>query len=61
MQSFSPELPRYTGILDCINKIVKQEGAIGLYRGLHVSYIKCFPTLAIQFWTYETIHDYIKQ
>ena len=60
MQSFSPEVPRYTGILDCINKIVKKEGVIGLYRGLHISYIKCFPTLAIQFWTYDTIQEYIK-
>ena len=35
----------------------KQEGIIGLYRGLYISYIKCFPTLAIQFWTYETLKE----
>ncbi len=57
MQSFSQDVPRYNGILDCIGKIVKQEGITGLYRGLYISYIKCFPTLAIQFWTYETLKE----
>ena len=61
MQSFSTEVPRYSGIVDCIKKIVKKEGIIGLYRGLPISYIKCFPTLAIQFWTYDTICEYVKQ
>jgi hypothetical protein len=61
MQSFSMEVPRYTGILDCIRKIIKQEGFVGLYRGLPISYLKCFPTLAIQFWTYDTIQEYVKQ
>ena len=60
MQSFSPEVPRYSGIVDCVKKIVKQEGIIGLYRGLPISYMKCFPTLAIQFWTYDTIQEYMK-
>ena len=61
MQSFSTEVPRYSGIVDCIKKIAKKEGIIGLYRGLPISYIKCFPTLAIQFWTYDTICEYVKQ
>ena len=33
---------------------------IGLYRGLSISYIKTFPTLAIQFWCYETISDFFE-
>ena len=57
MQSFSENVPRYDGIFDCVRKIVKTEGIIGLYRGLSISYIKTFPTLAIQFWCYETLKD----
>jgi solute carrier family 25 (mitochondrial phosphate transporter), member 23/24/25/41 len=60
MQSFSPIVPRYSGILDCLVKIIKQEGIIGLYRGLSISYLKTFPTLAIQFWTYDTLQEYAK-
>jgi len=58
MQSFSSEVPQYNGIIDCATKIVKKEGVIGLYRGLWIGYIKCFPTLAVQFWTNETIREF---
>ena len=57
MQSFSKDVPRYNGIIDCVRKIVKTEGLLGLYSGLSISYIKTFPTLAIQFWCYETLKD----
>lgn len=60
MQSFSKYVPEYNGIIDCAVKIVRNEGLIGLYRGLSISYIKTFPTLAIQFWCYETISDFFK-
>jgi len=58
MQSFSLEVPRYDGILDCIQKIFEKEGFVGFYRGLSISYIKTFPTLAIQFYTLDTLKDY---
>jgi solute carrier family 25 (mitochondrial phosphate transporter), member 23/24/25/41 len=58
MQSFSPEVPRYDGILDCIQKIFGKEGFVGFYRGLSISYIKTFPTLAIQFYTLDTLKDF---
>lgn len=57
MQSFSPEVPRYSGIFDCAQKIFKKEGIFGFYRGLSISYIKTFPTLAIQFYTLETLKE----
>ena len=57
MQSFSSEVPKYNGIVDCATKILKKEGIFGLYRGLWIGYIKCFPTLAVQFWTNETIRE----
>lgn len=60
MQSFSNDVPRYNGIIDCVIKILRSEGLLGLYRGLSISYIKTFPTLAIQFWCYETLNDILK-
>ena len=57
MQSFSKDVPTYNGIIDCFLKIKRSEGIIGLYRGLSISYIKTFPTLAIQFWCYDTLKE----
>lgn len=57
MQSFSKDVPSYNGIIDCFLKIKRSEGFLGLYRGLSISYIKTFPTLAIQFWCYDTLKE----
>ena len=61
MQSFSKDVPVYNGIVDCARKIVKTDGIFGLYRGLWIGYIKCFPTLAVQFWTFDTLKDYFEK
>jgi len=61
MQSFSLEVPRYNGIIDCIQKIIKTEGFYGLYRGLSINYIKTFPTLAIQFYSLESLREIFKK
>jgi len=45
LQNFDPTVPKYGGIIDCVRKIVKMEGIVGLYRGLPATYIKLFPTL----------------
>ena len=57
LQSFSLEVPRYSGIIDCTKKIFKSEGIHGLYRGLFINYVKTFPTLAIQFYTLDTLKE----
>ena len=57
MQSFSLEVPRYSGIMDCVRKIYKTEGIYGLYRGLSINYVKTFPTLAIQFYALDTLKE----
>jgi len=49
--------PKYSGIVDCVRKIVKSEGIPGLYRGLGAAYIKIFPTLAIQFAAIDYMKD----
>ena len=60
IQNFDKNVPKYDGIIDCIRKIIKSDGIKGLYRGLIISYFKCFPTLAIQFWSIELLTNIFK-
>ena len=60
LQNFDKSVPKYDGINDCIKKIIQLEGLSGLYRGIIASYIKCFPTLAIQFWSIEQLTKLLK-
>ena len=56
LQSFdNPNIPRYSGIIDCFKTIISNEGIIGLYRGLYANYMKTFPALAVQFWALENL------
>jgi len=60
LQGFDKSVPKYTGIRDCVQKILKLEGFRGLYRGLPATYIKLFPTTAIQFWVIEKCNHLFK-
>ena len=42
------------------SKIFKNEGILGFYRGLGITYIKTTPAVAIQFWTIEMLNKYLK-
>ena len=53
MEGFNNETPKYNGIIDGFKTIVKEEGIIGLYRGLSLGYLRVFPCLGIQFWCLE--------
>lgn len=33
LQTQSKEAPQYNGIVDCLNKIIKNEGPLALYKG----------------------------
>lgn len=55
LQGFDPLVPKYSGIIDCCQKIYKKEGIPGFYRGLVACYIKIFPAIAIQFLVYENL------
>jgi len=41
--------------------VVKTEGLIGLYRGLHAAYMKTFPSLAIQLYMIDTLGELHKK
>jgi len=60
VQGFDPSVPKYTGILDCIRKVVKTNGVRGLYRGLGACYISIFPKGALQFWSFEISQKLLK-
>ncbi len=52
----------YNGILDCIEKIYRSEGAFGLYKGLQASLIGVIPYASIDLAIYNTLRDrYIKK
>ena len=60
LQNFDKSVPKYTGILNCINKIIKNESILGLYKGMTASYIKLFPTIGIQFLVMEKLNYLLK-
>ena len=60
LQNFDKNVPKYTGIIDCIKKIYTSEGIKGLYRGLCATYIKLFPTIGIQFLAMERLNQSLK-
>lgn len=43
----------YSSALDCWQKTIHREGFIGLYRGIHVAWLRCLPGAAIQFASYD--------
>jgi len=40
---------RYTGIVDCFSRVVKEEGVSALYRGNLANVVRYFPTQALNF------------
>lgn len=60
LQGFDASVPKYTGMIDCIKKIIIHDGFKGLYRGLGACYMKIFPTLGVQFWTIEKCNELFK-
>jgi len=47
----------YTGIIDCIKKTYRNEGSLGLYKGLQASIIGVMPYAAIDLAIYNTLRD----
>lgn len=51
--------PKYTGLLQALKLIFKEEGAAGLYGGMTTHLIRVVPNAAIMFWTYEIVVRYL--
>lgn len=46
--------PMYTGVVQALQKIGREEGVKGYFKGNGVNCIRIFPTSALQFYCYET-------
>uniref|UniRef100_A0A6N2MCP6 Di19 C-terminal domain-containing protein n=1 Tax=Salix viminalis TaxID=40686 RepID=A0A6N2MCP6_SALVM len=57
-QGFHSE-KRYSGAVDCINKVFQQEGLPGFYRGCATNLIRTTPAAVITFISFEMIHNLI--
>jgi solute carrier family 25 protein 33/36 len=47
--------PKYTGLIQCLKLVVKEEGMIGLYGGMTPHLLRTVPSAAIMFGMYEGI------
>ncbi|KAI9475773.1 MAG: mitochondrial carrier domain-containing protein [Benjaminiella poitrasii] len=55
-------IPKYTGLLQCLKLIVKEEGFIALYGGMSAHLMRVVPNAAIMFFCYEAIvHNFGQQ
>lgn len=60
IQGMNESVPKYSGIIDCIRKIIRHEGIHGLYKGLGACYAKIIPTIALQFYSIEFLKKNLK-
>jgi hypothetical protein len=59
LQSFDRSVPVYDGAIDCVKRILRKEGVAGLYRGFVATSLKLGPTMAIQFFTIDTLNSVV--
>ncbi|XP_047940861.1 nicotinamide adenine dinucleotide transporter 1, chloroplastic-like isoform X1 [Salvia hispanica] len=53
--------PKYSGVVDCIKKVFRQEGLPGFYRGCGTNLLRTIPSAVITFTSYEMIHRFLLQ
>jgi solute carrier family 25 (mitochondrial phosphate transporter), member 23/24/25/41 len=46
---------RYSGMVDCFVRTVKEEGVGALFKGIVPNYVKVIPSIAIAFVVYEHV------
>ncbi|RHY91391.1 hypothetical protein DYB37_010703 [Aphanomyces astaci] len=51
---------RYDGMVDCLAKVVREEGAMALYRGTVPNMVRLVPYAAVMFASYEAAKDFLK-
>ncbi|XP_054804017.1 nicotinamide adenine dinucleotide transporter 1, chloroplastic isoform X2 [Prosopis cineraria] len=50
---------RYSGMVDCIQKVFQQDGLPGFYRGCATNLLRTTPAAAITFTSFEMIHRFL--
>ena len=53
------DLPKYSGTVDCVRVMLREEGVKGLYKGMIPCFLKVVPSMAISFTVYETLRKYL--
>ena len=51
----------YTGVADCVGKILKNEGINGFFKGCVTIAMRVAPSAAITFVTYESVLDMLTE
>jgi len=52
---------KYKGIMHTFKTVIKEEGIIGLYKGVLTSALGIAPYVAINFTTYENLKNYVRK
>lgn len=50
---------KYSGVVDCIRKVLKNEGIPGFYRGCATNLLRTTPSAVITFTSFEMIHRFL--
>ncbi|KAL1550273.1 Nicotinamide adenine dinucleotide transporter 1, chloroplastic [Salvia divinorum] len=50
---------QYSGVVDCIKKVFKQDGIPGFYRGCAINLMRTTPAAVITFTSFEMIHRFL--
>lgn len=50
---------RYSGMVDCIRKVFRQDGIAGFYRGCATNLLRTTPAAVITFTSFEMIHRFL--
>ncbi|KAL3827792.1 hypothetical protein ACJIZ3_016594 [Penstemon smallii] len=50
---------RYSGVVDCVKKVLQQEGIPGFYRGCATNLLRTTPAAVITFTSFEMIHRFL--
>jgi solute carrier family 25 phosphate transporter 23/24/25/41 len=55
-----PHSGKKTGAIDCIVQTIKQDGFWkGMYRGLVPNFAKIVPSMAVSFYAFDTVNDFL--
>jgi len=55
VQSNNKQAVTYEGVIDCAQKILKNEGVRGFYKGLTPNMVRIFPSSGLFFLVYESV------
>lgn len=50
---------QYTSVADAIRTIIRQEGFVGLYKGIVPNLLKVAPSMAASWYTFESCRDFL--